>query len=149
MSENLIIVPGQEVRDPQFQEYKEFFRASKLRDGLKSYLPKQWSIPPERFGHQFHILYQVGREDTVGEEYSFRVFFRKVNGYNIKQWLNNFHKYFVQKHIAPIGKKEPINVRFCDSNVARHQMDFLVLSMPGRYAEMIIDEYFRELKEHL
>jgi len=149
MQENLIIVPGQEVKDAQFQEYKEFFRASKLRDGLTSYVPKQWTIPPERFGGQFHILYQIGREDTSGEEYSFRVFFRQVNGRKIKEWLDRFHRYFVQKHIVPVGKKEPINIRFCESNVARNQMDFLVFSMPGRYAEMIIDEYFRELKEHL
>lgn len=149
MSENLIYVPGQDSPDKQFDQYKEFFRESKIRDGITTYIPKQWTIPPERFGGQFHILYQIGREDTSGEEYSFRVFFRQVNGRKIRNWLDKFHQYFVQKHLVPVGKKEPINVRFSDSPKVRNQMDFMVLSMPGRYAEMIIDEYFRELKEHL
>lgn len=149
MQENLIYVPGQKAPDKQFEEYKEFFRASKIRDGLKSYVPKQWSIPPERFGGQFSLLYQISREDTRGEEYSFRVFFRQVNGRKIKNWLDNFHKYFVNKHLIRIGKKDPINVRFCESSNVRNQMDFLVFAVPGRYAEMVIDEYFRELKEHL
>jgi len=132
-----------------FDSYKEFFREKELTEGIKSTMPHQYQITSDKFGGQFSMLYQVCREDRRGEIYSFRVFYRDVNGAKIANWLNQLHQYYVQKHVVPVGKKEPVEVLFSKSAHVRNQLDFLVLQIPGKYAEMLIDTYFKELKAHL
>ena len=141
-----IIIPD---HSPSFSEYKEFFRGKNLREGVESFQPVQYEIPAERFGNQFYLWYQVEREDSKGEIYSFRAFYRDVNGANIRTWLDNLHKYYVHKHVRPLGKKEPVEVKFCESPHVHNQVEFYIFQMPGKYAEMLIDTYFQELKAHL
>lgn len=133
--------------DPEFQAYKKFFEK---KDGFGGSVPVQIKIGPEKFHNEFSILYQVSKEDSTGELFDFRVFFRDTNGLKVQQWISDFNKYFCHKVIDAFKTNAPkMQIFHGEAIQIANQLDFFVLGVPGRYIEEVLDRYFKLLNSKI
>jgi len=132
--------------DPDYKPYADLFRNPK---GVSAGIPVQFSKGPEHFRGEFSLLYQISKEDEKGEHFDFRVFYRDVNGLVIKKWINNFNKYFCAKVIDKIKRDSPLLVVSQHEGMPplRNQIDLLIIGVPGRFIEEVIDRFFTLLKD--
>jgi hypothetical protein len=134
-------------KDPAFAPFKDLFKG---RDRVRFGVPAQRQMGPEHFHGEFYILYQVSQEDNDGEQFDMRVFFREVNGLKVANWIGGFNKYFCQKVLNPIIPHSPmLHISHQTAVRVKNQLDFLVLGIPGRYIEEVLDSYFRLLKSRI
>lgn len=133
-------------QDPDYKPYADLFRNPK---GIGAGVPVQFRRGPEHFRGEFYLLYQISKEDEKGEHFDFRVFYRDINGLVIKRWINEFNKYFCAKVIDRFKKDAPIlSVSQHEAlPPLRNQIDFLIIGVPGRYIEEVVDRFFALLKE--
>lgn len=131
--------------DKDFKPYAKLFQNPK---GFYAGVPAQFTMGPEHFCGEFHLLYQISKEDEAGERFDFRIFYRDINGLIVKRWVNEFNKHFCAKVIDRIKATSPFLQVHQFEAVAplRNQLDFLILGIPGRFIEEVIDLYFRMIK---
>jgi len=103
-------------------------------------------IDPKPFKKQFYVLYQITKEVADGTRWDLRVFFRDINGQNLKQKIGLFCFEFVDEYFEPIKGQfqPPITVDMLPSKV-RWQQDLVCRNIPGRHIEMIFDRFFEHL----
>lgn len=131
--------------DKDFIPYLDVFKNT---NGVRVGIPTQFTMGPEHFHGEFLLRYQISKEDEKGELFDFRVFYCDVNGLIVKKWINQFNQFFCAKVLDNIRDRSPkLSVsQFEAAPPLRNQLDFLILGIPGRFIEEVLDRYFKLLK---